>query len=319
VNANWLAPTAPPGLRPVARPSFSVLVPLYNGAATVVEAVTSALDQTLAPAEVIVCDDGSSDHPEQVLRPFDGRITLVRQPNRGAPAARNAALARASGDFVAVLDADDVWEPARLERLATLAAARPDLDILGTDLWFERDGKLAGRFLEANPFPQTEQDLAVLRSCFLSNPAIRRTRLEGIGGFDPRLPIAEDWDVLIRLILAGARAGVVDAPLARYRLAGDSLTAKRARSLRHRVMCLEKVWREGRLDSRQRDALRRSLAQHRLRAVQAEVAETGGRLAARSRAELLRCSAAPGLPIGWRWRAAAGGLAPRAIARELLG
>jgi glycosyltransferase involved in cell wall biosynthesis len=317
VTGGFLVPPAPPALRAAPRPSFSVLVPLYNRAATVAEAVASALEQTEPPAEVIVCDDGSTDHPERALSAFDDRILLLRQPNRGAPAAQNAALAAASGDFVAVLDSDDVWEPARLERLAELAVARPDLDILGTDVWFERGGKRTGRFVEANPFPTQGQDLAVLTSCFLSNPAMRRRRVEALGGFDQRLPIAYDWDILIRLVLDGARAGLVDEPLARYRLGDGGLTGKRARSLRHRVLCLEKAWREQDLNRAQRAILRRSLAHHRLRAAEAEMADATGRLGASSRAQLLRCSAGRGLPLGSRWRAAAAGVAPRTVGREL--
>jgi hypothetical protein len=318
-DAAFVTPPAPPGLRPGSPPRFSVLVPLYNGAATVADAVGSALAQTTPPAEVIVCDDGSTDSPEETLRGFGNRITLLRQPNRGAPVAQNLAMSAATGDFVAVLDADDVWEPARLERLCALAVARSDLDILGTDLLFERAGRVVGRFGESNAFPRVNQDLAILWSCFLSNPALRRERVEALGGFDPWLPVAYDWDILLRLILDGSRAGLVEEPLARYRLHDSGLTGARARSLRYRAICLEKIARSDRLTPAQREVLRRSLAMHRLRAVQAETAGQSGGASPRSRRRLLRCALAAGVPLAMRWRAAAVAVTPRAWQRRLPG
>ena len=135
----------------------------------------------------------------------------------------------ATGDYVATLDADDEYLPGRLAALEAAALARPDLDILATDVLFETDGRSAGRFNEQTPFPADGQRSAVLDRCFVAVPAVRRTRLLAIGGFDESLRTSEDWDLLIRLVLAGAAAGLVDEPLYRYRLRPDSLTADRGR------------------------------------------------------------------------------------------
>jgi glycosyltransferase involved in cell wall biosynthesis len=274
-------------VRASSRPTFSVLIPVYNGAGTIADAVSSALAQTRPPLQVIVCDDGSTDDLDAALEPFGARVLLVRQPNRGAPAAQNRALGSATGEFVGVLDADDVWEPTRLERLGALSADDPQLDILASDAWFERDGRLAGRFHEANPFPLFDQRGMILRRCFMWNPAMRRTPLLEIGGFDPELPLAQDWDCLIRLILDGRRAGLVDEPLARYRLHAGSLTANSARSLGYRVRCLEKACAHGSLSSRERALAQHSLRRARARAQAAyaqEAGRAGGSLRAGARA-----------------------------------
>ena len=106
-------------------PEASVIIPAYNHARFVGEAVESVLLQTAASREVIVVDDGSTDDTARVLAGFGGRIRVIRQPNRGVAAARNAGAALASGDVLTWLDADDTWWPRKLERqLATQRSRR---------------------------------------------------------------------------------------------------------------------------------------------------------------------------------------------------
>ena len=132
---------APPAKGPITErlhaPSFSVLIPCYQAADTVGSAVASVLSQTSAPHEVIVCDDGSSDALAEALEPYLDHIVVLHQENRGVAAARNLGLARASGEFVAVCDADDIYLPTMLEELSALATARGDLEILCSDALLE--------------------------------------------------------------------------------------------------------------------------------------------------------------------------------------
>src|SRR5690349_9961684 len=121
-------------------PTFSVAIAAYEAAAYIGEAVESALAQTLPPHEIIVADDGSADDIEGALAPFGEAVTLLRLPHAGEGAAKRAAAAAASGDFVVILDSDDLFLPERLESLGELAAARPDLDLLTTDAWVEGEG-----------------------------------------------------------------------------------------------------------------------------------------------------------------------------------
>jgi glycosyltransferase involved in cell wall biosynthesis len=254
-------------------PSFSVVVPAFQAAGTIVGAVESALRQTLAPHEVIVVDDGSTDGTGATLEPYRERIVLVRKENGGGASALNVGLLASTGEFVCPLDADDVYEPGRLHALGALAAARPDLDLLGTDCYLERDGAAVQRFSERTPFATTNQRSAIFGRSFVVQPAIRRTRLLAIGGYDESLRIAYDWDCYLRLLLAGAVAGCVDEPLYRYRLHSASLTGSRAAALRERVTVLEQTANRFDLTRNERRAFESSLREHERRALLAEAEE----------------------------------------------
>jgi hypothetical protein len=215
---------------------------------------------------VIVSDDGSSDALDNALAPFGERVTLVRRPHRGVAAARNAGLAAAGGDFVLFWDADDILLPGKMAALDRLGTERPDLDLLGTDMYFERDGRRAGRFGEVNPFPVGDQRTTVLERCFVVQPAIRRTRLVAIGGFDETFSTGEDWDCVLRLILSGSSAGLWDEPLAVYRIHSGSLTHSRPQTLWDRVRLMEKALDHPGLREEERLLLERSLPAQRGRA-----------------------------------------------------
>jgi GT2 family glycosyltransferase len=297
------------------RPSFSILIPAYQAERTIARALESALAQTYPAKEIIVCDDGSTDGTALALQPYRGRIHIVRQDNGGAASARNAAAEAATGEFVAILDADDTFEPRRLEALADLAEVRPDLDILVTDVYFALNGRRSGRFYASNVFAVDDQRRAILRSCFVGGwPAIRRSRLNEIGGYDESFPIAHDWDAAIRLVVSGARAGLVRSPLMEYTLGPSSLTTARSRSLEDRVRVLEKALGSSPLTPEERRTAAESLAQLRRRAATAaleEAARTG------SRQDALRVLAGGGAGARTRAAAAAAVIAPAPVHRFL--
>ena len=150
-----------------------------------------------------------------------------------------------------------------------------------------------------------DQRSAILDTCFTFGcPAVRRSRLLDVGGFDEDLRTAEDWDCMIRLILGGSSAGAVDEPWLEYHLRPGSLTSDRVGTLRDRVRILEKVAATERLEGDERAALDRSLARSRTRAAFAE-AEAGVGL---RRAVALALQ--PGLGAKTRLRLAAAGVAP---------
>jgi hypothetical protein len=237
---------APPPAEPLVSlerpPSFSIVITAYEAAATIAAAVRSSLEQTHPAHEVIVVDDGSTDDLAAALTPFEGQIEVVRKQNGGGASARNAGAAAASGDFMAILDADDTYQPRRLEALAGLATARPDLDLVTTDARFVVDGEGVGSFSAHNPFAASDQRKAIFGNCFVGGwPAVRLSRLAEVGGFDEQMRIAYDWDCWLRLILHGATAGLVDEPLYDYVLHSGSLASSRVASLRERVRLLEKA------------------------------------------------------------------------------
>lgn len=261
------------------RPTISIVIPAYEAAETIAETVDSALSQEPPPHQVIVADDGSGDALEQALEPYrTAPVDLLRLPRAGVSSTRNAGSRHATGDFVLFLDADDLLLPGKLEALGRLARERPDLDILATDLWFEVDGRRRGRFGEANSFPaETDQRRTILERCFVAQPAIRRSRLLALGGFDESLRTGEDWDCVLRLILDGSVAGYDEAPRGVYRIHGGSLTSSRADTFRDRARVLEKALDNPDLGQDERPAAERMLATQRFRLAlgeaQAAVAE----------------------------------------------
>jgi glycosyltransferase involved in cell wall biosynthesis len=304
---------------PETRVTFSVVTAAYQAAATIGAAVESVLRQTYPALEMIVSDDGSTDSIAEALEPFANDVTVVRNPHRGPGATRNAGLRVASGDFVVILDADDVYEPRRLEALADLVRRRPELDIATTDAFLERNGTVIGRFYnESFSFPEEEQRAEILRRCFLFAPAVRRERIEAIGGFDESAEVvpAEDWDCWIRLVLDGARAGVVPEALVRYRLHTGSLTANRARSLRARVTVLEKAAKRSDLTDEERRGLAASIVRRRRNAVVAEATAAAATGAPDVRARSLAMLLTRGVGARERLRAAAGIVSPRIVIRR---
>jgi hypothetical protein len=298
-------------------PTFSVIVAAHNAAGTIADAVGSALAQTLSPLEVIVGDDGSTDQTAAALEPYRERIRYFRQEHRGVASTWNAALGIARGDFFAVLGADDVYLPERLEALAALSAARPDLEVLCTDLLYDVDGRAVGRFGETCPFDIDDQRAAILERCFCAAPAVRRTALVRVGCFDETMRTGSDWECAIRLIHGGARAGLVDEPLYRYRIHNESLTADRVATLHERIGFLERVEQMKVLPDHERSALARSVARQQASLALAE-AETALRSRSRdARKHALTAARTPGVPWRFRGAALAAALAPNAAARAL--
>lgn len=292
------------------------MVAAYQARATIADAVDSALDQTVAPYEVIVVDDGSTDGTGDVLAAYGDRIVNISQTHQGASAARNAGFERAKGDFVSILDADDVYEPRRLEALSELGAARPDLDILMTDAYLEIGNQVVGRFSERTPFATSEQNIAIFDRCFIAWPAVRRGPLLAIGGFDQSLAIAHDWDCWIRLLHAGSSAGLVDEPLMRYRMSASSLTASRVASLRERVSILELAAHLD-LSADERRAVARVLPARRRRALLAEAEQALRERRPDARRRAVDVALASGMRPVVRLAALAAAVAPRAAARRL--
>lgn len=313
-----LAPAPDHAVEPLAAPpTFSVVIPVYQAASTVGDAIDSVLAQEPPPHEVIVSDDGSSDDLDAVLAPYEGKIVILRNPHRGVAAARNAGWRAAGGDFVLYADADDLVLPGKLAALGRLGQVRPDLDLLATDMHFEREGRYEGSFSQANPFPLRDQRATVLERCFVVQPAFRRSRLEEAGGFDEALATGSDWDCIVRLVLAGASVGLWDEPLAVYRIHGGSLTHSRSETLRHRARILEKAGGHPGLREEERPLVARSLEAQlrRARLAETQAAVADERPDARRRCAELALAA--GTPLKLRLWALAVAVLPRPVQRPV--
>jgi Glycosyl transferase family 2 len=265
VSRRFVAPEPIAPIQVRDRPSFSIAIAAYQAAATIAEAVESALAQTLPPAEVVLCDDGSTDDLDNALGSLRGRIVLLRQENRGEAAAKNAAVRATTGEFVAFLDADDFYYPPRLEALAELASARPDLDVLTTNADLEVEGAVAGRYYpDVGEFPVDDQLLAIIDSdtAIFGAAAVRRSTFETAGGLNEGLRSGDDWEFWIRLALAGSRLGLVDEPLYRYRIHERGTSTDQLRGARDAVQMFEGLLGLAEPGSREQAAIEQALEAH---------------------------------------------------------
>ena len=313
MRGSFLAPPPKQPIEPGAAPTFSVVVAAYQVADLIGEALDSIRQQTLAPLEVIVCDDGSTDDLADALSPYSDEIVLLRKEHGGEASAKNAAACAARGDFVVILDADDVYLPTRLKALTALARARPDLDILTTDAYLVANGRRVRRnYGDHWRFDVVDQRRAIVQRNFIfGHAAVRRERLIEHGGFDESILWTTDWDLWLRLILDGSVAGVVAEPLALYRVRQTSLTARRRELTLGKIATLEKAERNPSLRVDERPVLARALAGHRLelRLIDLRTAVVAGDAGVRRAA--LALLATPGMSSKNRLEVGAMALAPK--------
>ena len=207
----------------------SVIVPVFNAELYIAETIQSALAQTHADLEVIVVDDGSTDGTIERLRAFEGPRRLHRQPNRGVAAARNRGASVASGEWLAFLDADDVWLPTKVER--QLACARGPM--VYTDRYnIGARGELPE--IQSVVTPMHDGDLflpLLLEGNFItaSSVLLRRDVFAELGGFFEELRGTEDWDLWVRIAAAGHTINIVREPLLRYRFHSEGISRNYAR------------------------------------------------------------------------------------------
>ena len=234
------------------KPTVSVIIPVYNGAAEVCRAIDSALAQVNCEVEVIVLNDGSKDNTRTVLDEYGDKIRAIHQENSGLAQTRNNGISAARGEWVAFLDHDDYWKPDKLSEQLK-AAERTGADVVYTnagnfgdvdrvaDLRSEPSGMLEGDLLEP---------LLLDNFIVVSSVMIRRSVIDKFKGFNASLPCVEDWDLWLRLSANGVRFAAVREPVTKYqwragsmsknyelmrttrqRIVGDALKTERARAL----------------------------------------------------------------------------------------
>jgi glycosyltransferase involved in cell wall biosynthesis len=201
-------------------PLVSVLIPVYNGEPYVSEAIASVLAQTYRRLECLVIDDGSTDRTPEIVDRFGASVRFLRKNNGGVAQARNFGAARAEGQYLALLDADDVWRPDKLERQMAVIAADPDVGLVyaGAEI-VDEHRRRRGMMIPAPPDVALRNTLLLelpMISLFSGTAVIPVEVFRTLGGFDERLTTSADSDLACR-IAARYRVARVDAPLAQYR------------------------------------------------------------------------------------------------------
>jgi len=220
----------------------AIVITCYDLGRTLGEAIDSALEQTVEPAEVVVVDDGSEDAlTRQVLARLadsEPRVRLIATEHRGVAAARNVGIAATSAPNVVLLDGDDRFEPSYLEQASEVLAERPDLHFVCCAL--QAFGRASYRW---KPPPYTVAEALGRGACGHISTVFRREVWDHVGGFDSALPAYEDVDFWLRALEAGFHGLILDQALVRYRVRLRSryhATVQRGEYLRAKQLLLDK-------------------------------------------------------------------------------
>lgn len=223
-------------------PLVSVVIPAYNASRWLRETVASVLAQTYRPIEVLVVDDGSTDDTVAIAESFGASVDVIRQANAGAATARNTGIARCRGQYVALLDADDLWHPRKLEAQVRALEADHSVGALqcGTTYVDEH-----GRVIEVRHPPRrtTFGDVVRFRGvvALMSTLLIRRSCVEVAGAQEPRFEGKDEWEWGMRLARRCGLGGVPEA-LVTHRVFASSMSRDVASHIRPGLAVLEHVF-----------------------------------------------------------------------------
>lgn len=191
---------------------ISVVIPTYQHAGTLVECLDSVFAQTYKDLEVIVVDDGSTDHTQEVLKPYQNRATIIHQENRGSNPARNRGLQESTGEFIIFLDADVTMEKEMIEKLIDALRRHPEASIAYSGFRF------GWKTFAGVPFdPSMLKKMNYIHTSSL-------VRKADFPGFDEQIRRLQDWDVWLTMIEQGKRAVLVPEVLFSVKIHGASRT-----------------------------------------------------------------------------------------------
>lgn len=224
-------------------PTVSVVIPAYNCSAYLPTAIESVLTQTYDDLEVIVVDDGSTDDTSNAIQPYLGRVQYIRQTNKGLPGARNAGIRVSTGEFVALLDADDSWRPEKLELQMPLFAD-PEIGIVYSDFSVTyADGRFLQSYLKDRPLAAEGYVIEnYIRSRFLfpSTMVLRRSALEDCGLFDEEMLASEDIELFARICLRW-KVARVPKPLMIRTEGVHNITANSSKMSEYTILAFNKI------------------------------------------------------------------------------
>ncbi len=202
----------------------SVIIPTYNSAEYITEALDSVFAQTYKNYEVIVIDDGSTDNTKDVLKPYMSRIKYIYKENGGVSSARNVGIKNAEGEYIAFLDSDDIWLPEKLERQIERFNSEPDLGLVYSNCirfsenGIEQSSRKVKKYLEGDIFAKILEGYVLPTSTVIA----KKLCFDEVGYFDERFSVSEDYDMWLR-ISRFFKIGYVKGPLVKYRIRTSSI------------------------------------------------------------------------------------------------
>lgn len=212
-------------------PNVTVIIPSYNRERFIRATVDSALSQTYENIEIVVVDDGSTDRSREILQGYGNRIRLLEhegRENRGQSAAINLAMRSTSGEYVAILDSDDVWNIDKIEKQVDYLDRHPEVGIVyGNGYAIDENGKNLYKLIPPEHREENDPSRMLLECHFNipSNALVRRFAFDQVGEFDETLRSSQDYDMAIRL-LEVTMAAFLDEPVWYYRRHPDTQSTK---------------------------------------------------------------------------------------------
>lgn len=285
------------------RPEVSVVIPLFNASWFIGAALDSVLNQTYPVKEIVIVDDGSTDHPEVSLKPYADKIRYLQTANSGPGSARNLGAKHCSAPLIAFLDADDQWEADKLEKqIQALVGQNAALCYCGrTEVGAE--GEFIGEFAQSE-YPQGAILERLIEENHISTSSVvvmRKDIFDRLGGFkeSTKLSISEDFELWCR-IAAQYKIAAVKEPLVRYRLHEGNITRNNVKGYIGKIAALESLrgWLEstGLLDTRRDAAIQEKLSTTHLHYAWG-FAQGGDYLNAKKAIENYVCSSSRALPL----------------------
>lgn len=224
----------------------SVIIPAYQSGNYLEATLSSVFSQSFKDFEVIVVDDGSTDHTHAILDRFQGEIVIIRQKNQGPSAARNNAVKVSKGEYLAFVDADDLWLPEKLAKQMVLLERDPAIDLVFSDCYlFSEKGECKRTSFQISPPFQGFVFERLFAGNFITmlTVVIRKDCYLRSGGLDTELKFGEDYDLWLR-ISRDARFAYVNEPLAKYRIHPNQLSSQDDRMVLGLIKIKERILSE---------------------------------------------------------------------------
>jgi len=223
-------------------PLISIIIPTFNRSSRLTVAIESVFRQTYQFFELIVIDDGSTDHTEEVIKSYDNRVRYFFQQHQGVSAARNVGIEKSKGSYICFLDSDDEWVPEKLATQVRLVRSNPRIKICYTDeIWIRKGVRVNPKKIHKKYSGWIYQRCLPLCIISPSSVMIHRDVFDKAGMFDPRMTVCEDYDLWLRISHFYPITFIPQKLIIKHGGHNDQLSQKYWGMDHYRVMAMEKM------------------------------------------------------------------------------